>query len=133
LEVVSGRFEPFQVGIAPRAIAAFAGDVWVTACGTPGTVLRVDAQTGDVTETIPAGGAVCPRGVSAPTPIAIAAGEEGVWVTDGVNGTVSRIREIDNQVLAPVRVGDIPTAVAVGLGSVWVTVNGEESPSPSTS
>ena len=76
--------------------------------------------------------AVCPY-ISLGNRISIAAGREGVWVTDGANGTVSRIPEVTNQVDAPIRVGDSPTAVAVGLGSVWITVNGKESPSPSTS
>jgi YVTN family beta-propeller protein len=66
-------------------------------------------------------------------PISIAAGGEGVWVTDALNGTVSRINETTNQVDAPIRVGDMPTAVAVGLGSVWVTIDREVSPPPPTS
>jgi streptogramin lyase len=57
----------------------------------------------------------------------------GVWVTDAVNGAISRIDQTTNQVDPPIRVSDTPTAIAVGLGSVWVTVNGETSPSPSTS
>jgi DNA-binding beta-propeller fold protein YncE len=119
--------------VQPRDIAASGGDVWLVACGTPGTVVRLDAQTGDVSAPIPAGGAVCGYEFLATGPISIAAGDEGVWDTDALNGTISRISEITNQVGAPIRVGDIPTAVAVGLGSVWVIVDGTESPSPPAS
>ena len=45
-------------------------------------------------------------------------------VIDAPNGTVSRIRSLNNQPDAPIHVGDTPTAVAVGLGSVWITVDG---------
>jgi DNA-binding beta-propeller fold protein YncE len=132
-EVGGDRFDRFDVGVQPRDIAASGGDVWLVACGTPGTVVRLDAETGDVLATIPAGGAVCPyQYLATGNPISIAAGE-GVWVTDALNGTISRISETTNQVDAPIRVGDIPTAVAVGLGSVWVIVDGTESPSPPTS
>jgi streptogramin lyase/tRNA A-37 threonylcarbamoyl transferase component Bud32 len=117
--------------IGPRGLSAYRDSAWVAACGTPGTVIRID-ETGDKT-TIAAGGALCRQNFQITKPIAIAAGAEGVWVTDGVNGTVSRIQNATNQVDAPIRVGDTPTAVAAGLGSVWVTVDGEGSPSPSTS
>jgi class 3 adenylate cyclase/streptogramin lyase len=131
-EVTRDRFDRFDVGVLPRDIAVSGGDVWLVACGTPGTVVRLDAQTGDVSAPIPAGGAVCPYFTTG-NPISIAAGGEGVWVTDALNGTISRISETTNQVDAPIRVGDTPAAVAVGLGSVWVVVDGEASPSPSTS
>jgi hypothetical protein len=126
-EVGTGRFDLVDVGVVPRVIAVFGGDVWLAACGTPGTVVRVDAHTGEVTATIAAGGSVCSvlKGFAAGT--SIAAGAEGVWVTDGVNGTVSRIREVDNHAELPIRVGEIPKAVAVGLGSVWVAVDGTAS------
>lgn len=135
------RFDPrtnvterHQLDKALRGIAVFGDSAWGAACGTPGTVYRVDARTGEVLATISAGGAVCPYSSFVKgNRISVAAGTEGVWVTDAPNGTVSRIQTATNQVETPINVGDTPTAVAVGLGSVWVTVNGEESPSPSTS
>jgi YVTN family beta-propeller protein len=130
--VTRDRFDRFDVGVLPRDIAVSGGDVWLVACGTPGTVVRLDAQTGEVAAPIPAGGAVCPYFTTG-NPISIASGGEAVWVTDALNGTISRISETTNQVDAPIRVGDTPAAVAVGLGSVWVVVDGEASPSPSTS
>jgi DNA-binding beta-propeller fold protein YncE len=60
-------------------------------------------------------------------PLAIAADDREVWVTDTLNGTVSRIVILSEQASAPVEVGKVPTGVAVGLGSVWVTVDGSAS------
>jgi serine/threonine protein kinase len=131
-DVMSGGFQRFDLGIAPRDIAINGSDVWLVACGIPGTVIRLDSQAGRVSASIPAGGAVCPY-FTGGNPISIAAGKEGVWVTDAVNQTVSRIDETSNQVEPPIRIGDTLTAVTVGLGSVWVTVDGEVSPSRSTS
>jgi hypothetical protein len=130
--LTGGPFERFDIGVQPRDVAVFGGDVWVVACGTPGTVVRLDGRTAEVSAQISAGGARCGYGaLAASNPISIAAGGEGVWVTDALNGTISRISDITNQVDAPIRVGDMPTAVAVGLGSVWVVVDGTEStPSP---
>jgi hypothetical protein len=126
----------FYPGVASRGLAAHLGDVWLTACGTPGTVLRIDPRSGAITATIAAGGAKCLTSDRSLRVVSIAAGPEGVWVTDNVNGTVSQIRLVDNSVLAPIRVGESPTGLALGLGSVWVIVDGEEvapSPSPSAS
>jgi streptogramin lyase len=131
-DIGARRFDLFEVNGVPRAIAVSGADVWFATCGAPGTAFRLDGRSGEVIATVAAGGSLCPTLVD-PLPIAIATGEQGVWVTDTVNGTLSRINETTNQVDIPIRVGDTPTAVAVGLGGVWVTVNGEESPSPSTS
>jgi DNA-binding beta-propeller fold protein YncE len=95
-------------------------------------VVRIDAATGEVAATVSAGGAVCPY-LRSGDPVDITAGDGSIWVTDAVNGSVSRIAETTNQADEPIRVGDTPTAIAVGLGSVWVAVDGKESPSPSTS
>jgi len=132
--VAAGQIVTFQPGVIARALSASGGSLWIQTCGTPGSVLRVDAQTHKVTATIPAGGGVCPYPVgNLGTPFSVAAGAEGVWVIDSVNGTVGRIRETTNQVDRPIRVGDTTTAVAVGLGAVWVAVDGKASPSPSAS
>jgi hypothetical protein len=122
-----------DLSVLPRDIAATGTDVWIAACGTPGTVVRLDAGTGEESASIPAGGSVCPYFTTRGEQISIAAGDADVWVTDAVNGSVSRIQQATNQVDTPIRIGDTPTAVAVGLGSVWVTIDGEVSPSPSTS
>jgi YVTN family beta-propeller protein len=98
--------------------------VWVGVNGTPGTVFRVDAHSGDIVTAIPAGGAKLQRVIR---PLAIAADDREVWVTDTLNGTVSRIVILSDEASAPVEVGKVPTDVAVGLGSVWVTVDGSGS------
>ena len=71
---------------------------------------------------------MCPYAPQAGNPIVIAAGDEGVWVSDGVNGTISKIDQTTDEVASPIKVGETPTAIADGLGSVWVTVDGTESP-----
>jgi serine/threonine-protein kinase len=123
----SGHYESFQYDFIPKGIATAGSDVWFARCGTPGTVLRVDANTGKALTSISAGGAVCPYFNVTGNPIALAASEESVWVTDGANGTVSRIQVATNEVGPPIRVGDTPTSVAVGLSSVWVAVDGSSS------
>jgi streptogramin lyase len=133
LDARTDQIEILELDLAARDLAVYGGSVWAVACGTPGTVAKFDVRTGALVDTISAGGAVCPSIFRRGDRISIAAGPEGVWVTDGANGTVSRIREVTNHVDAPIRIGDTPTAIAVGLGSVWVTVDGEVSPSPSTS
>src|SRR5262249_45146083 len=115
-----------QIGI--RDLVSDQATVWAATCGTPGTVARVDQTEAT---TIGAGGGLCEYTGETGTPVSIAAGVEGVWVTDGVNGTVSRIQST-NQVEIPIDVGKTPTAVAVGLGSVWVTVDGGQPASPSS-
>jgi serine/threonine-protein kinase len=135
-DISSGIVDMFHIGVVPRSLSVTGDDVWVAACGTPGTVVRVDAHSGELVSTIAAGGAICPNLSTAGTKISIAATADGAWVTDGFNGTVSQIGGVTNQVGAPIRIGDYPVAIAVGLGSVWVTVDGEDqevSPSPSTS
>jgi hypothetical protein len=59
--------------------------------------------------------------------MAVAADDRAVWVTDTVNGTVSRIVILSDAASAPVEVGKLPTDVALGLGSVWVVVDGSAS------
>ncbi len=103
------------------SIWAQGDSVWVGANGTPGTVFRVDPGSNEVASTIPAGG-----GKVGPVnqPMSGAADDRDVWVTDTVNGTVSRIVVLSGQAAAPIQVGKVPTGLALGLGSVWVTVNG---------
>jgi len=120
-----------DVGFAMRDMVADGDSVWSATCGTPGSVAQVD-PSGQVT-TLAAGAAVCDYLGIAGTPVSIDAGTEGVWVVDSVNGTVARIQVATNQVDTPIRIGDTPTAVAVGLGSVWVAVDGSSAGSPSAS
>ena len=43
-----------------------------------------------------------------------------MWVTDNLSGTVSRIDPAVDRVVQTIPVGNAPTGVAVGDGSVWV-------------
>ena len=89
--------------------------LWV-ACPSENRVLRIDPNTNVVTERIE---------VSA-EPFAIAAGESSIWVLCRKDGKVERIDPKTNKVtktielLVPNSDGDI----AVGEGSVWVTLKG---------
>jgi streptogramin lyase len=120
----TNKFSHYQLEKAAAALAADTDSAWVAACGTPATVFRIDDQSGDIAATIAAGGAVCAYAGVTGNRMSIAVGSDGAWVIDAPNGTVSRIRFVTNQVDTPIHVGDTPTAVAVGLGSVWVTVDG---------
>jgi YVTN family beta-propeller protein len=104
-------------------ISATADSVWVGSNGTPGTVFAVDGQSGKVVDTIPGGGGR----VGGPwhRPLHLAADEADVWVTDAMNGTISRIVILSGQASPAVDIGEVPTGVALGLGSVWVAVDGE--------
>jgi class 3 adenylate cyclase/streptogramin lyase len=130
--LATSDYRRFVVGVLPRDIALTGTDVWFAGCGTPGTVVRVNSLTGDVLATISAGGGVCPY-FEQGNPILLAPSQDGVWVTDAVNGTIARIDDTTNQVDTPIQVGETTTAIVVGLGSVWVAVDGMASPSPLTS
>jgi serine/threonine-protein kinase len=131
--VGASDFRLIDIPVLPRDLIATGTDVWMAACGTPGTVVRMRVDSGEFAASISAGGGVCSNFDTLGYAARIGFGEGGLWVTDAANGTVSRIDETTNQVEAPIRVGDTPTAVAVGLGSVWVAVDGQPAPSPSPS
>jgi len=99
---------PVELGGSPSAVVAALGSVWV-ADNLRGRVLRVDPVSGDL------------ESVSVkPAPIAIAAGEDAVWVASA-GGAIQRI---DADTLATTRASAPVTGaagIAVGEGSVWVT------------
>jgi streptogramin lyase len=85
-----------------------------------GTILRVDAATGDVTHRASVGG-------RAPQ---LALGRGSLWVAsdqEGVDAELARLSLVD---LTPVasarRFGGVPTDVALGDDSVWITETGRE-------
>jgi YVTN family beta-propeller protein len=73
-------------------------------------VWRVDADSGQVTDTISVGRA----------PAGIAVTGDGVWVTAMVDGTVTRLDPETRKVVQTIEVGGRPRGVAVADGSVWV-------------
>lgn len=108
---------PRTIGLPgpPTGIAAGDGSVWITlgfgAAGeTTGTVLRLSATDPQQGQKIPVG-----NGANA-----IALGQGGVWVTNGVANTLTKIDPITRSAVKTVEVGEQPVAVAVGEGSVWV-------------
>lgn len=104
--------EPFQLEDAfPSAIAYGFGSLWVTDV-VDDTLLRLDEATGEVEQTIAVG--------DSPTGIAI--DENGVWVANFNDATVSHI---DPDTNAPVGeavvVGGKPGGIAAGDDYIWVT------------
>jgi YVTN family beta-propeller protein len=112
-----------SMGITPNGVAIGGGSVWVVASATPGILLQIDPLTGKrMAPPIRAGGGVSVI-EEAVHPIREAVDGNNVWVTDSLNGTISRYGIVSGQVSRPIDVGKYPTAIAVGLGSVWVTVD----------
>jgi YVTN family beta-propeller protein len=103
------------VAVAPGSFAAaFGGDaVWVTS--TEQSVLtRVNPATNAVEASIPIG----------PRPRFLAVGEGSVWTLNQGDGTISRVDMKTNRLVATIAAG-VPGGggeIAVGEGSVWVTV-----------
>jgi YVTN family beta-propeller protein len=98
----------------------FQGDtLWAATQGTPGAVVELDPSSVKILATIPAGG-----GADDGAPH-VATDRTNLWVTDGANRSVSRIVTVSQQVNPPIFLGPVPTGVAAGLGSVWVTIDGQ--------
>ncbi|HYZ20088.1 MAG TPA: BTAD domain-containing putative transcriptional regulator [Gaiellaceae bacterium] len=96
------------VGHGPAGVAVGAGSVWV-ANSLSGTVSRLDPRTGDVRGTVEIG----------PSADAVAIASGDVWVASGLGRAVSRVR--DGRATT-VDVGDRPTALAAGDGTVYVAL-----------
>ena len=81
--------------------------------GNTQSVSRIDPEFGGVTATVPLG--------IGSNPNDIAAGAGAVWVTNGGDGTLTRIDPSTNATFT-IGLGGSPVGVAVGAGRVWVTV-----------
>lgn len=108
LDPVEGRRVP--VGRAPAAIAAVAGQLWVTN-NLDDTVTRIDPSSARATHTIQVGDG----------PVGIAAGHSAAWVANTEDDSVSRIDPASGRVKATIGVGGGPRGVAIGKDGVWVT------------
>jgi YVTN family beta-propeller protein len=104
-------------------VAWMDGVAWVALFGTPGSVVGVDVAARQTGTPIPGGGGTWEFGIG--TPMHIAAGSEGIWVTDGANGTASHVLPDSGITDAPIALGTTPTGIAVGLGFVWVCIDGD--------
>jgi DNA-binding beta-propeller fold protein YncE len=98
------------VGRSP-AVVAGAGGVW--AIQTAKTVIRIDPATKAITARIAVG-----EGAGA-----LALGFGALWVTNAVDGTISKVDIATDRVVATFKVGNVPTAVAVGR-YLYVAVQG---------
>jgi streptogramin lyase len=112
-----------NLAVPAGAITLVQGSLWIAS--VDGEIVRVDAATGDVVATVPGGGS--PGGLqglgSPAATLGITSGNGIIWVTDKIDGTISRVVAISNSGLEPIKVGQTPTGVAFGYGSVWVTVD----------
>lgn len=81
----------------------------------PSSLAVVDPDSGNVVATVPVGA----------RPVAVAAGEGGIWVANADDGTVSRIDPDTRRVVATIGIGSPASDIAAGAGSVWVA-NGSE-------
>jgi streptogramin lyase len=101
--------------VAPRFLAVGSGaaeGIWVVN-ELGGTVLRIAPETNEVADRI-----------SVDSPTAVAADDNGVWVTSEVHDQVQRFDPVDGTTLVTLEEGDGipdgPTAIAIGADGVWV-------------
>ena len=106
---------PIPVASHASGIAVAGGSVWVSD-NLEGAVYQVDPLSHQVHTINLQGGAD-----------SIAADSTGVWVLDSASGTVVRIDPSSRDIGDPIRVGEKPSGIAVGAGSVWVADPGEGS------
>jgi YVTN family beta-propeller protein len=81
----------------------------------PNSVAVIDAKTSRVIGDMLVGS----------NPIAVAAGEGGIWVANADDGTVTHIDPKTRKVVKVIGIGGDVSDIAVGFGSVWVA-NGNE-------
>jgi streptogramin lyase len=106
----------FQVSGSPSGIAVGGGSAWITVRDRD-EVVRLDATTGQQTDTIDVGGHGCNA------PVGIALGGDGVWVGCTESARLIRIGLGPDDVVGSVHVGGSPGAVvADDRGAVWVSV-----------
>jgi streptogramin lyase len=112
-----------QLGSPAGAMIAFGGRLWIATI--LGEVLEFDPATRQIEARIPAGGS--PQGLRGSGNVAamlsMSASDGIIWVTSKVHGAIDRIVADGATALEPILIGDRPTAVAAGFGSVWVTVD----------
>ena len=80
----------------------------------PPTLAVIDPATNSVVASIPVGS----------KPVAIAAGEGGVWVGDARDGTITRVDPEARRVVKTIGIGAPVVDLATGLGGVWAATGG---------
>jgi YVTN family beta-propeller protein len=115
----TGRITKVKAGDRPAFVAAAGGSVWV-ANQNDHNVTRLDAATGAVRGTVPAG--------SSPVNLAALPGARPeVWVPDDVGNVLTRIDATTGAVIETLHVGTGPAVVAPDGTDVWVTNFGDGS------
>jgi DNA-binding SARP family transcriptional activator/DNA-binding beta-propeller fold protein YncE len=102
-----------DLSASAHAVAAGYGAIWAT---SGDRVLKIDASSGDVLAGI--GGRACCHGIND-----VAVGLGAAWVAD-VSEVIFRVATGDARMTGSAQLGVIPIAVAIGDGSVWLTVPG---------
>jgi len=107
----------------PSGVAAGEGAVWV-ADVFHDTILRIEPRLRSSSPLSHSDKlAVVARIRVGSAPSAVAVGRRSVWVTNKLDGTVSRIDPATNRVVGTFRVGAWPDHVAVDAGNVWVALD----------
>jgi YVTN family beta-propeller protein len=110
LSTGSARSRDVSLAIAPSAMVAGAGSLWLADPGA-GTVSRVDLAARAVVDRVPVGG----------TPGALAAGAGFVWVASVPGGSVKRIDPQSGTISQTVPLGGArAAALTFGAGRLWV-------------
>jgi ABC-type transport system substrate-binding protein/DNA-binding SARP family transcriptional activator/DNA-binding beta-propeller fold protein YncE len=110
-----------SIGAAPTGLAATSSAVWVTDGG--GDLSKIDPSYNQLSGTKRLAAATAGfYGASAPRPTLSAFGS--IWVVDP-DGYVSRVDRGSLRRVASVDVGNDPSAIAAGAGSVWVANNSD--------
>jgi YVTN family beta-propeller protein len=108
------------LGAAPSTLVAGAGSVWVA--GSDGLVRRIDPTFNTVSKRIRIfrPGSLLTSGSAL---AGAAFGYGAAWTATGSSWTSPRVSRIDaatNKVVAKVRTGTSPAAIAIGFGGIWV-------------
>ena len=91
-------------------VALGSGATGTSSAIMPNGAGAVDPVTGRVAASVPVGSA----------PGGIAAGAGSIWVTNGADGTVTRIDPSGPHVQQTLVVGSLPAGIVYGAGAVWV-------------
>jgi YVTN family beta-propeller protein len=112
-----------NLGVSSGAITVADGAVWIAT--NRGGVVRVDPIVGSIEATVPGGGTPGEFRMSGirNLQLAMTFADGIIWITGKLSGTIDRIVASGNSPLEPIKVGQTPTGVAVGYGSVWVSVD----------
>jgi YVTN family beta-propeller protein len=96
--------------IAAAAVELRGGSSAPAPVVTPDSVAVIDPKTNHVSAIVQVGA----------RPVAVATGQNGVWVANADDGTVTRLDPKTRKVVATIGIGADVSDIAIGFGSVWV-------------